>query len=87
MCIVIILTTLSIVTKLFNFLKMEQANFWIMFTVGSVGRHNRSVLSVGTWSICRPSSGPHSVDISAECRSNVSRVSVQYQSIRRPILD
>ena len=78
---------LLIVTKLFNFLKMEQANFRIMFTVGSVGRHNGSVLSVGTWSICWPSSGPHSVDISAECRSNVSRVSVQYQSIRRPILD
>ena len=60
---------------------------WIMFTVGSVGRHYRSALSVYTRPICQPRSGRHSVDITAECRSNISRVSVEYRSICRPILD
>ena len=64
--------------------------FLDMFTIGSVGRQYRSALSVDTQSICRPSSGRYSVDISAECRSNmsrVSRVSVQYRPICQLILD
>ena len=53
---------------------------WIMFTVGSVGRHYRSTPSVDTRSICRPSSGRHSVNTSAECRPNIGRVPVEYRS-------
>ena len=59
---------------------MDQLVSWIMFTVGSVGRHCRSTPSVDTRSICQPSSGRHSVNTSAECRPNIGRVPVEYRS-------
>ena len=53
-------------------------------------REGRSTLSVDvstdTRPIYRPSSGPHSVDISAECRSNVGSVSVDISTDSRPTL-
>ena len=52
----------------------------IMFTVGSVGRHYRSVLSVNTRSICRPSTGRHISRVSVECQPSIGRVSVEYRS-------
>ena len=70
--------------SLYNFaltsMSFRDLPVWIMFTVGSAGRHYRSTPSVDTRSICRPSSGRHSVNTSAECRPNIGRVPVEYRS-------
>ena len=49
-----------------------------MFTVGSACLSTLSIdISTNTQSIYRPSSGRHSVDISTECRSIISRESIE----------
>ena len=50
---------------------------WIMFTVGSVGRHYRSIY--------RPTLGRYIDRVSVEYQSSIDRTSVEYRPILRPI--